>query len=106
MSKPLQTIMESPTHKAETDASGTINAINHLRRISTQAFFRRLTPQERASLRGNSNVIRDLKDDLDRGDVVELDDVVRQALEDSGLFTPERLDELMVLGESAEGSLR
>ena len=102
----LQTILETPTHKIEVHASGTVNPKNYLRSISTQAFFRRLTPQERASLRGNSNVVRDLKDDLDRGDVVELDDVVRQALEDSGLFTPARIDELMIKGEGHEGKLR
>jgi len=102
----LQTLMETPTHKIEVPANAIINPKNFLPKISTQAFFRRLTPQERQSLRGNGAAIRDLKEDLDRGDLVELDDTVRQSLTDSGLFTPERVDELMILGESTEGKLR
>lgn len=106
MKTSLQTVMETPTHKVEVTASGTVNAKNHLLIISTQAFFRRLTPQERASLRSSSNVVRDAKEDLDRGDMVQLDEVVRTLLTDSELFTPERVDELMVLGEGHEGRLR
>ncbi len=104
--KNLQTVFESPTHKIEVHASGIINPKNHLQAISTQAFFRRLTPQERQALRGNSQAVRDAKEDLDRGDVVELDEVVRTLLTDSGLFTPERVDELLLLGEAHEGKLR
>ena len=102
----LQTLLETPTHKVEVPANAIINPKNFLPCISTQAFFRRLTPQERAALRGNSMAVRDLKEDLDRGNVVELDEVVHQALTDSGLFTPERVEELMLKGESHEGKLR
>jgi hypothetical protein len=102
----LQTIMESPSHKIEVPAGAVINPKNHLLRINTQAFFRRLTPTERVALRGNSAAVRDAKEDLDRGNMVELDDVVRALLTDTGLFTPARIDELMIKGEGHEGRLR
>ena len=106
MSKKMKTIMDNGTHKIEVLGTAVVNPKNFLRSISTQAFFRRLTPQERAALRGNSNAVRDAKEDLDRGDIVELDDTVRQSLTDSGLFTPERVEELMVKGEAHEGRVR
>ncbi len=102
----LQTLLDTPTHKIQVPASAVINPKNYLRRISTQAFFRRLTPPERAALRGNSPAVRDAKEDLDRANVVELDDTVRTLLADSGLFTSARIAELMIKGEAAEGKLR
>ncbi len=102
----LKTIMETPTHKVEIAADSIINPKNFLAKISTQAFFRRLSAPERAQLRGSTNVVRDLKEDLDRGNVVELDEVTRLGLIESGLFSAERVGELMVLGEAHEGRLR
>jgi hypothetical protein len=98
--------METPTHKIEVPAEAIINPKNHLLKISSQAFFRRLTSQERAALRGSATQVRDLKEDLDRANLIELDDVLRTLLTDSGLFTPERIEELMIKGEGHEGRLR
>lgn len=106
MSTPLQTVSETATHKVEVAASGTINPKHFLLTISTQAFFRRLTKPERAQLRGSSQGVRDAKEDLDRGSVVQLDESVRQLLVDSGIFSDTRIDELMVRGEGHEGALR
>ena len=63
--------------------------------IGTQEFFRRLTSQERQALRGTKAAVRDVKEDLDRGGVVELGDTVRDLLLASEIFTPERIDELL-----------
>lgn len=99
-------IFDNGTHKIEVAADAVINPTNYLTQISTQAFFRRLTKQERAALRGTTNSVRDLKEDVERGDVVELDEPLRQAIADSGLFTQERIEELLLKGESHEGRLR
>ncbi len=102
----LKTLMDTPTHKIEVPAEAVINPKFHLTTISVQAFFRRLTSQERASLRGSSAVVRDLKEDLDRGDVVEMDDVVRTLLIASGLFSSSRIEELLSKGQTSEGPVR
>ena len=98
----LKKLLDTPTHLIEVPANAVINPQHYLSVISTQAFFRRLTASERASLRGQDHAVRDMKEDLDRGNTVELDQVVRDMLVDSGLFTPARIDELMVLGEAHE----
>lgn len=80
---------------------------HNLATITPQAFFRRLTPRERSALRPTigGQKIRDLKEDLERGNMVELDDYLRQMLTDSGLFSKVRVHNLMRFGTVDEGKV-
>lgn len=73
------------------------------RTITTQAFFRRFTRAERAQLRKSvRDEVADLRDDLERGSSVRLDENLRQRLLDMSLLTDVRVDELMADGTEAE----
>ena len=74
-----------------------------IRKITTQAFFRRMNPAERNAIRTNSSdPVQDLREDLQRSLIVNLDGVIEQQLIDTGGFTQTRIDELLVDGTEEE----
>ncbi len=73
-----------------------------IRKITTQAFYRRLTTAERNALRSNQGNIADLRDDLGRSNTVDLDGIIQEQLADVGLFNPDRIAELLVSGSVVE----
>lgn len=100
----MKTIFETPTHSMSI-ADGAILGTGtppRIRSISTRAFFRRMTITERSKMRGTTQTVRDVKEDLDRDVMVNLNDQVRQLLIDSGIFSVERVNDLMIDGEAYE----
>lgn len=78
-----------------------------IRKITTQAFYRRMTPAERNAIRTNlSDPVQDLRDDLSRSPAVNLDGTIEQQLLDTGGFTQTRIDELLIDGTEAEQGLQ
>lgn len=77
-----------------------------IRRITTKAFFRRLNFQERKVLRNSTlETVADLREDLQRGSSVDLDDILEQQLLDTGLLDQSRIDELLGDGTPEETEL-
>ena len=74
-----------------------------IRKITTKAFFRRLTPAERSVLRNSVlDTVADLREDLQRSFTVELDSILEQQLLDTTLLNQTRIDELLVDGAPEE----
>lgn len=64
--------------------------------ISVKNFFRLMTPTERRMLRrSNTDEVLDLIEDLQRSPEVVLDAVLEQQILDTGIFTQDRIDELL-----------
>ncbi len=64
--------------------------------ITVKAFFKRLSFVERKVLRNSTmDEVIDLREDLQRDRVVKLDAELEQQLLDTGLWTQERIDELL-----------
>ncbi len=73
-----------------------------IRQITTQAFYRRLTPVERKALRtGTSDEVADFRDDLQRSPFVNLDGQIASQLQSVGTQPP-RIVELLIDGVEAE----
>lgn len=73
-----------------------------IRVITTQAFYRRLTVNERNALRtGTTDVIADMREDLLRSTFVNLDGAIEAQLLSVGTQQP-RVDALLVNGTEAE----
>ena len=76
---------------------------NKIRKITTQAFFRRMTKNERAVLRSSVlDEVADLREDLQRSTTVDLDGTIEQQLLDTTLVTQPRIDQLLVDGTPEE----
>lgn len=76
-----------------------------IRVIITQAFFRRMNSAERNAIRTNtSDPVQDLREDLQRSPIVNLDGAIEQQLLDTGGFSQTRIDELLVDGTAEETS--
>ena len=74
-----------------------------IRTITTQAFFRRMTKLERKTLRTSiDDEVADLREDLQRSRIVDLDGVIEQQLVDTGLLDQTRIDELLFDGNEGE----
>lgn len=74
-----------------------------IRTITTQAFFRRLTKNERAVLRSSAlNEVADLREDLQRSVTVDLDGTIEQQLTATELLTQTRIDTLLADGTVEE----
>lgn len=74
-----------------------------IRIITTQAFFRRLTKNERSVLRASVlDEVADLREDLQRSDTIDLDDILEQQLIDTTLISQIRIDELLADGTEIE----
>lgn len=98
----MQTILETPTHKIEIP-DGAVLGSPIIRTITTKAFFRRLTFQERKVLRTSTlDAVADLREDLQRGDFVDLDGILEQQLIDTNLLSQSRIDELLADGTPEE----
>lgn len=79
-----QIIFDSGTHQIRTADGATVGPIP-IRRITTQAFFRRLNSAERAAMRNSAaDAIIDIREDLQRSDTVNLDRV-GQRMTNAGL---------------------
>ena len=77
--------------------------VEPIRKITTQAFYRRMTPAERNAVRTNmSDPVQDLREDLQRSPVVDLDGAIEAQLQATGGFTQTRIDELLIDGTEAE----
>ena len=88
------------------DGSFTPQTDPPIRVITTQAFYRRMTEAERHAVRTNmSDPVQDLREDLQRSPVVDLDGAIEQMLLDTGGFTQVRIDELLIDGTEAEQGL-
>ena len=73
-----------------------------IRKITTQAFYRRLEVNERKALReGTSDEIGDMRDDLQRSPIVNLDGTIEAQLLSVGT-SQIRVDELLVDGTQVE----
>jgi len=84
---------------ASVDRSGVAGRI---RKITAQAFYRRLTTTERSLLRlGTSTEISDMRDDLQRSPFLNLDGAIEAQLLAVGT-SQTRTDELLVDGTSEE----
>lgn len=71
-----------------------------VRTITTQAWYRRLTFQERKLMRAsNKDEVADLREDMERGEYVDLDGVIRGQLEVIDLFSQARVEELLADGD-------
>lgn len=74
-----------------------------VKKITTKAFYRRLTFQERKVLRISTlDEVIDLREDLQRGRFVKLDANLEQQLLDTALLSQTRIDELLVAGTRDE----
>lgn len=93
-------IFDTPTHQIRT-ADGVTIGPAAIRRITTQAFFRRLNSSERAALRNNpAEAIIDIREDLQRSDMVNLDRV-GQRMTNAGLSAA-RVTAITIDGTSEE----
>ncbi len=73
-----------------------------IRKITSQAFYRRLTVTERDSLRtGTTDEIKDMRDDLQRSPFLNLDGAIESQLQAIGVAQT-RIDELLVNGTQEE----
>lgn len=93
-------ILDTPTHQIRTADGATVGPAV-IRRITTQAFFRRLSSSERATLRNQTaDAIVDIREDLQRGSTVNLDRV-GQRMTNAGLSAA-RVAAITVDGTSEE----
>jgi len=100
-----QLILDTPTHQIRTTDSAVVGT-PPIRKITTQAFYRRMTTAERRALRASiTDEVKDLLDDLARLPAVDLDGSVEQQLIDTNEFTTRRVDELLVDGTEEERAL-
>jgi len=100
-----QIIMQTATHQIRT-ADGAVVGPGPIRRITTQAFYRRMTIAERRALRASiTDEVKDLLDDLARLPAIDLDGSIEQQLIDTNEFTVRRVDELLVDGTAEERAL-
>lgn len=98
----MKILLDTPTHKISVPDGVTVGPAS-IRRITTKAFFRRLTFQERKVLRlSQLDAVADLREDLQRGTFVELDSVLEQQLLDTTLIQQSRVDALLVDGTPEE----
>ncbi len=95
-------ILDTPTHQIRVPDDAVIGQAP-IRVITTQAFFRRMTPAERKVLRTSAiDEVKDLREDLQRSAAVDLDGTIEQQLLDTTLVSQARIDELLVDGVQAE----
>lgn len=74
-----------------------------IRQITTQAFYRRMSKAERNSVRSsNDDDVKDLREDLGRSPVVNLDRAISQQLLSTPIFDQLRTTELLVNGTPEE----
>lgn len=74
-----------------------------IRTITMQAFFRRLTKNERSVLRASTlDEVADLREDLQRSVTVDLDGTIEQQLLDTTLLSQTRISQLLIDGEEHE----
>lgn len=74
-----------------------------IRTITTQAFYRRMTPAERNSVRqSNNGDVQDMREDLERSPRVNLDGAIEQQLLSTPFFDQTRTTELLIDGTEAE----
>lgn len=66
-----------------------------IRKITTQAFYRRMTQGERTSMRAASPVVADLREDLARSSLVNLDGSIESQLQSVSVFNQTRIDALL-----------
>ena len=86
-------------NQSAVDRSGVSGRI---RKITAQAFYRRLTITERGLLRdGTTDEIKDMRDDLQRSPFLNLDGAIEAQLLAVGTSQP-RTDELLVDGTEEE----
>ena len=96
-----QIILDTPTHQIRTADGATIGQ-GSIRKITTQAFYRRLTVTERNALRtGTTDEIADMRDDLQRSPFLDLDGAIEAQLLSVGV-NQTRVDQLLVDGTQAE----
>ncbi len=99
----MKILLDTPTHRIEVPDDAIIHNTLVIRIITTQAFYRRLTPSERTLLRrSQQETVADLREDLQLGRVVYLDEIIRDQLIATDLFSSERIDELLVDGVEDE----
>lgn len=93
-------LLDTKTHIIEVPEGAIVNPHIPIRIITTQAFFRRMTSSERAVIRDSlKDSVADLRDDLQRSDLVDLDGILRQQLIDTTVLSTLRIDELLVDGK-------
>ena len=85
-----------------TDGRASISLLP-IRKITTQAFFRRLSFPERKTLRNSTkDTVIDLREDLQRSPTVDLDGTIERQLLDTALLSPDRIAVLLADGTTEE----
>ncbi len=74
-----------------------------IRNITTQAWYRRLDSPERTLLRKSQReAVADFREDIQRSPRLDLDGIIYTQLESLEIFSPERINELLVDGTEDE----
>ena len=81
---------------------GTVFPLPAIRTITTQAFYRRMTQGELASMRAGTSDVTNVREDLERSSAVDLDGTIEAQLQSIPSFNQTRIDELLVDGTPEE----